>query len=70
MQLNPSMRMTAHDALNHPWVKREAANVKHMEVAQSKLKILNNNRKMKVLLLCVCYLNYRWTYVCTVKPLY
>ena len=48
MQLKPSKRMTAQQALTHPWVQRQAAKVTHMEAAQNKLKILNNNRKMKV----------------------
>ena len=48
MQLKSEKRMTAQQALCHPWVKKQAANVTHMEVAQNKLKILNNNRKMKV----------------------
>lgn len=44
---DPKQRLTAAQALNHPWVTGNAAKNSHMEDAQSKLKQFNAKRKLK-----------------------
>ena len=41
-------RLTAAQVLQHPWVKGKAAKSEHMEQAQSKLKVFNAKRKLRV----------------------
>lgn len=45
--LNPAKRLTAAQALRHPWVAGVAAKGGHMEETQTKLKELNVKRKLK-----------------------
>lgn len=44
---DPKQRMTAAQALRHPWVTGNAAKNEHMEGAQTKLKQFNAKRKLK-----------------------
>lgn len=41
-------RLTAEEALHHPWVRGIAASSDHMEEAQINIKKFNAKRKMKV----------------------
>jgi len=46
---DPSKRLTAKQALNHPWVKGEGAKNHSLEETQNKLKEFNlSRRKVKV----------------------
>lgn len=45
---DPKQRLTAAQALAHPWVRGSAAKSNHMEEAQSQLKKFNARRKLKV----------------------
>ncbi|XP_039257436.2 calcium/calmodulin-dependent protein kinase type IV-like [Styela clava] len=45
--LEPSERLTARQALKHPWVMGEAANYEHMETTVTRLKTFNAKRKLK-----------------------
>ncbi|XP_057308525.1 calcium/calmodulin-dependent protein kinase type IV-like [Hydractinia symbiolongicarpus] len=44
---DPKKRLTAKQALEHPWVQGKGANIKHMEKTQTKLKEFNAKRKIK-----------------------
>ena len=48
LQLDPKKRITADEALRHPWVKGSAAKNEHMAEAQNKIKEFNAARKMRV----------------------
>ena len=48
MVIKPKERLTARQALQHPWVRGKAAKCDHMEEAQAKLKQFNARRKLKV----------------------
>ncbi|GCB75279.1 hypothetical protein scyTo_0016403, partial [Scyliorhinus torazame] len=45
--LDPKQRLTTYQALQHPWVIGEAANIIHMDNAQKKLQEFNARRKLK-----------------------
>ncbi|KAK7116130.1 uncharacterized protein [Littorina saxatilis] len=45
--LEPKKRLTAAEALKHPWVKGSAAKNEHMESAMEKIKVFNARRKLK-----------------------
>ncbi|XP_047139567.1 calcium/calmodulin-dependent protein kinase type IV isoform X1 [Hydra vulgaris] len=45
--LDPKKRLTAKEALAHPWVQGKGANIVHMEKAQDKLREFNARRKIK-----------------------
>jgi calcium/calmodulin-dependent protein kinase-4 len=46
--VNSKKRLTAEEALKHPWVKGMAASGEHMEKTQNNIKSFNARRKMKV----------------------
>ena len=45
---DPRKRLSAREALGHPWVRGLAAKSNHMEEAQSQLKKFNARRRLKV----------------------
>uniref|UniRef100_A0A1I8GVX7 Protein kinase domain-containing protein n=1 Tax=Macrostomum lignano TaxID=282301 RepID=A0A1I8GVX7_9PLAT len=47
MQLDPAKRLTAAQALQHPWVSGQAAKTEPLQAVQSKLKEFNAKRKLK-----------------------
>lgn len=47
LTLNASQRLTARQAMSHPWVVGSAAKGHHMEETQHKLKMFNAKRKLK-----------------------
>ena len=49
LKVNDKERLTAEEALRHPWVRGIAASGEHMEGAQINIKKFNAKRKMKVL---------------------
>lgn len=53
LKVNERERLTAKEALRHPWVRGIAASGEHMEHAQITIKKFNAKKKMKVL-----YLSY------------
>ncbi|XP_060594839.1 calcium/calmodulin-dependent protein kinase type IV-like [Ruditapes philippinarum] len=49
LTVNSKKRLTAEEALKHPWVKGMAASGEHMEKTQNNIKSFNARRKMKAL---------------------
>ncbi|XP_025078236.1 calcium/calmodulin-dependent protein kinase type IV-like isoform X2 [Pomacea canaliculata] len=45
--LDPKRRMTAAQAMRHPWVKGFAYNAEHMEATMENIKLFNARRKLK-----------------------
>ncbi|XP_065059579.1 calcium/calmodulin-dependent protein kinase type IV-like [Rhopilema esculentum] len=54
---DPKKRLTAKQALQHPWVQGKGANFKHMEQTHEKLKEFNAKRKLKAGMLGVLAVN-------------
>ncbi|XP_052247535.1 peroxisomal carnitine O-octanoyltransferase-like isoform X2 [Dreissena polymorpha] len=48
LKVNDKERLTAEEALRHPWVRGIAASGEHMEGAQINIKKFNAKRKMKI----------------------
>jgi len=48
LKLNPKQRMTAKQALRHPWVTGVAAKNDHLPLTQEGLKKFNGTRKLRV----------------------
>lgn len=55
--LDPKRRMTAAQAMRHPWVKGFAYNAEHMEATMENIKLFNARRKLKV-----CHISLLWLY--------
>ncbi|KAH3840272.1 calcium/calmodulin-dependent protein kinase type IV-like isoform X2 [Dreissena polymorpha] len=49
LKVNVKERLTADEALRHPWVRGIAASGEHMDYAQNNIKKFNARRKMKAL---------------------
>lgn len=47
LQIDPEKRLTAKDALNHPWVCGETVNQEHMEATQKRLREIQARRKFR-----------------------
>ena len=58
--LDPKKRITAKEAIKHPWVLGKANNYIHMDLTVGTMKTFNARRKLKVwlLLLNLMYLMY------------
>ena len=48
LHVDPKKRLTAKQALSHHWVTGLAAKAAHMEETQTKLKLFNARRRLKV----------------------
>ena len=47
--LDPRKRLSAREALRHPWVKGQATNFVHLSQTVEKMKSFNARRKFKVI---------------------
>ena len=60
-------RLTANEALRHPWVRGIAASGEHMEEAQINIKKFNAKRKMKVKHYTNYFLHRRYIHLVSVQ---